>query len=102
MKSDHGHGIQAVLVVASPHLTGHDTLGPNINSREKVVLVMDDEIGIAELIDAILTDEGFRGLTAMNRRQGLAIMADDHPDLGIPRLHDAGDGWSRRAARHGS
>jgi CheY-like chemotaxis protein len=46
-----------------------------------VVLVVDDEFGIAELIDAVLTDEGYRVLTAMNGRQGLAIMAKDHPDL---------------------
>jgi CheY-like chemotaxis protein len=42
---------------------------------------MDDELGIAELIDAVLTDEGYRVLTAMNGRQGLAVMAKDHPDL---------------------
>jgi CheY-like chemotaxis protein len=47
----------------------------------RVVLVVDDEIGIAELIDAVLTDEGYRVLTAVNGRQGLAIMAKDHPDL---------------------
>jgi CheY-like chemotaxis protein len=42
---------------------------------------MDDELGIAELIDAVLTDEGYRVLTATNGRQGLAVMAKDHPDL---------------------
>jgi CheY-like chemotaxis protein len=47
----------------------------------RVVLVVDDEFGIAELIDAVLTDEGYRVLTAMNGRQGLAVMAKDHPDL---------------------
>ena len=47
----------------------------------KVVLVVDDEFGIADLIDAVLTDEGYRVLTAMNGRQGLAVMAKDHPDL---------------------
>jgi CheY-like chemotaxis protein len=46
-----------------------------------VVLVMDDELGIAELIDAVLTDEGYRVLAATNGRQGLAVMAKDHPDL---------------------
>jgi CheY-like chemotaxis protein len=47
----------------------------------RVVLVVDDEFGIAELIDAVLTEEGYRVLTAMNGRQGLATMAKEHPDL---------------------
>jgi CheY-like chemotaxis protein len=46
-----------------------------------VVLVVDDEFGIAELIDVVLTDEGYRVVTAMNGRQGLAVMAKDHPNL---------------------
>jgi CheY-like chemotaxis protein len=46
-----------------------------------IVLVVDDEFGIAELIDAVLTDEGHRVLTAMNGRQGLAMMAKERPDL---------------------
>ncbi len=46
-----------------------------------IVLVVDDEFGIAELIDAVLTDEGHRVLTAMNGRQGLAMMAKEPPDL---------------------
>jgi CheY-like chemotaxis protein len=35
------------------------------------VLVVDDEFGIAELFDAILTEEGHRVLTAINGRDGL-------------------------------
>jgi CheY-like chemotaxis protein len=46
-----------------------------------IVLVVDDEFGIAELIDAVLTDEGHRVLTAINGRQGLAMMAKERPDL---------------------
>jgi CheY-like chemotaxis protein len=46
-----------------------------------LVLVVDDEFGITELIDAVLTDEGYRVLTAANGRQGLAVMTKDHPDL---------------------
>ena len=45
--------------------------------------MVDDEFGIAELIDAVLTEEGYRVLTAMNGRQGLATMAKEHPDLGF-------------------
>jgi CheY-like chemotaxis protein len=46
-----------------------------------IVLVIDDEFGIAELIEAILTDEGHRVLIAMNGRQGLEMLANEHPDL---------------------
>jgi CheY-like chemotaxis protein len=45
------------------------------------VLVVDDEFGIAELIDAVLTDEGYRVLTASNGKQGLEILAAERPSL---------------------
>ena len=45
------------------------------------VLVVDDEFGIAELIDAVLADEGHRVLTAANGRQGLEVLAKERPDL---------------------
>lgn len=45
------------------------------------VLVVDDEFGIAELFEAILTDEGHRVLTAINGRHGLEMLAKEHPDL---------------------
>ena len=46
-----------------------------------LVLVVEDEPGIAELFDAALTDEGYRVLTAMNGKQGLAALARERPDL---------------------
>ena len=46
-----------------------------------LVLVVDDEFGITELFDALLTDEGHRVLTAMNGRQGLEMLAEERPDL---------------------
>ncbi len=46
-----------------------------------LVLVVDDEFGITELFDAVLTDEGHRVLTAMNGRQGLEVLAAERPDL---------------------
>ncbi len=45
------------------------------------VLVVDDEFGIAELFDAILTQEGHRVLTAVDGRHGLQVMAKEDPDL---------------------
>ncbi len=47
----------------------------------ETVLVVDDEFGIAELIDAVLADEGHRVLIAMNGRQGLEVLAKEHPGL---------------------
>ncbi len=46
-----------------------------------LVLVVDDEFGITELFDAVLTDEGHRVLTATNGRQGLEMLAAERPDL---------------------
>jgi CheY-like chemotaxis protein len=45
------------------------------------VLVVDDEFGIAELIDVVLTDEGHRVVTAANGKQGLEVALNEHPDL---------------------
>jgi CheY-like chemotaxis protein len=45
------------------------------------VLVVDDEFGIAELFDAILTDEGHRVLMAVNGRYGLEMLAQERADL---------------------
>ena len=45
------------------------------------VLVVDDEFGIAELFEAILTDEGHRVLTAINGRHGLEILAAEATNL---------------------
>ncbi len=45
------------------------------------VLVVEDEFGIAELFDAVLTDEGYQVLTAMNGRDGLELLAREQPQL---------------------
>jgi len=49
--------------------------------RVRTVLVVDDEFGVAEMLDAILTDEGYRVITATNGRQALARIAEQRPDL---------------------
>ncbi len=46
-----------------------------------LVLVVEDEFGITELFDAVLTDEGHRVLTAANGKQGLEMLAAERPDL---------------------
>ncbi len=46
-----------------------------------IVLVVDDEYGIAELFEAILTDEGHRVLIATNGKRGLELLATERPEL---------------------
>jgi len=45
------------------------------------VLVVEDEFGISELLDAVLTEEGYQVLTAMNGREGLDLLAHEQPGL---------------------
>ena len=46
-----------------------------------MVLVVEDEFGIAELLDAVLTEEGYQVATAMNGKEGLEALAHEKPDL---------------------
>ncbi len=46
-----------------------------------LVLVVEDEFGIAELLDTVLTDEGHRVRTAKNGKEGLDLLAQERPDL---------------------
>jgi CheY-like chemotaxis protein len=60
------------------------------------VLIVEDEFAIADLLEMVLTDEGYRVLTAANGRQGLERLAEGPlPDLVIsdymmPLLDGAG------------
>lgn len=46
------------------------------------VLIVEDEFAIAELLEMVLVDEGYRVLTASNGLQGLARLAEvPRPDL---------------------
>src|SRR5215213_1760853 len=48
------------------------------------VLIVEDEFAIADLLEMVLTDEGYHVLTAANGRQGLERLAEDpRPDLVI-------------------
>ncbi len=47
------------------------------------ILVVDDEFGIGELLEALLEDDGHRVLTATNGRHGLERVAEARPDLVI-------------------
>ena len=45
------------------------------------VLVIDDEFGIVDVLETILTDVGYRVLTACNGKQGLVRLAEQKPDV---------------------
>jgi CheY-like chemotaxis protein len=50
------------------------------------ILVVDDEFGIGELLEALLQDDGHRVMTAMNGRHALEQIAEAKPDLVISDL----------------
>jgi CheY-like chemotaxis protein len=45
------------------------------------VLVVDDEFGIVDVLETILSDEGYRVLTACNGKQGLERLAEGKPEV---------------------
>lgn len=45
------------------------------------VLIVDDEFGIAEVLEAVLTDAGHTVLIAVNGKQGLQRLVEGKPDL---------------------
>ena len=45
------------------------------------VLVVDDEFGIVDVLETILTDEGYRVLTACNGKQGLVRLSEEKPNV---------------------
>ncbi|WIG96776.1 response regulator [Myxococcus sp. SDU36] len=49
----------------------------------KTILVVDDEMDIAEAVKSILEDEGYRVVTCANGREALDCLKDARPDLAI-------------------
>jgi CheY-like chemotaxis protein len=47
----------------------------------QTILVVDDEFGIGEVLEAILTDEGYRVVTAINGHHALERLAGNRTDL---------------------
>jgi len=47
----------------------------------KTVLVIDDEVAIAEILAAIVTDAGYRAIVASNGKQALERIKENMPDL---------------------
>lgn len=50
---------------------------------ESCVLVVDDEFGVVEVLEAALHDHGYLTMSAHNGRQALARLAERTPDLVI-------------------
>jgi CheY-like chemotaxis protein len=49
----------------------------------KTIVIVDDEFGLADVLEATLSDVGYRVFTASNGAQGLEVMAEHPPDLAI-------------------
>lgn len=47
----------------------------------KIILVVDDEFGVTESLNTLLSDEGYHVLTAVNGHQGMEKLAGLNPDL---------------------
>jgi len=47
----------------------------------KTVLVIDDEVGIAEVLETMISDAGYRAILASNGRRALERLKDNLPDL---------------------
>jgi CheY-like chemotaxis protein len=45
------------------------------------VLVVDDEFGIVDVLETVLTDASYRVLTACNGKQGLLRLSEEKPDV---------------------
>jgi CheY-like chemotaxis protein len=49
----------------------------------KTIVIIDDEFGLVDVLEATLSDSGYRALSAVNGQQGLQVMAEHPPDLVI-------------------
>lgn len=47
----------------------------------KTILVIDDEFAIADVLEDLLSDEGYRVLVARDGKEGMACLAETRPDL---------------------
>lgn len=47
----------------------------------KTILIVDDEIGVLEVVEYILTDLGYTVVSALNGRDALARLKETKPDL---------------------
>jgi CheY-like chemotaxis protein len=64
-------------------------------AAKKTILIVDDEFGILEVLESILSDAGFKVISAINGQDALARLQETMPDLVIvdfmmPLLDGAG------------
>src|SRR6202171_1011862 len=64
-------------------------------SAKKTILIIDDEFGILEVLESILSDAGFKVISAINGQDALTRLQETIPDLVIvdfmmPLLDGAG------------
>ncbi len=45
------------------------------------ILIVDDEFGVAEVLEAVVKGEGYHVVSAINGKQGLARLDERSPDL---------------------
>jgi CheY-like chemotaxis protein len=65
------------------------------DSAKKTILIVDDEFGILEVLESILSDAGFKVISAINGQDALTRLQETVPDLVIvdfmmPLLDGAG------------
>jgi CheY-like chemotaxis protein len=54
---------------------------PDSKTARKTILIVDDEFGVLEVLEFILSDSGFNVITALNGHDALARVNEAKPDL---------------------
>lgn len=49
----------------------------------KTILIVDDEFGVLEVLEFILSDAGFTVVSALNGQEAVALLKENRPDLAI-------------------
>jgi len=49
----------------------------------KTILIVDDEFGVLEVLEFILSDAGFTVVSALNGQEAVALLKENKPDLAI-------------------
>ncbi|MGA8643616.1 response regulator [Candidatus Binatus sp.] len=49
----------------------------------KTILIVDDEFGVLEVLEFILSDAGYRVVSALNGQEAIARLEETRPDLAI-------------------
>src|SRR5258708_6741219 len=50
-------------------------------TADKTILIVDDELGILEVVEFILSDAGYKVVSALNGQDGLKKLEEANPDL---------------------